>query len=293
MKKYVFGAILFLFLNSINSAISRPLDDIQKQGTIIVAVYGEYPPFSYLNENDEPSGIDVDIAKHIAKKLGVDIDFIWMTAGETSDDDLRNYIWKGHIIHKVKADLMMRAPYDRKYSMKRDDVGLLVNELVHMFGPYHSETWKIVHNVERLPDVPTMSMFQYHKIGVENDSIPYFYLNSAFKGIFRNNTSTYSNNEEAISAMQAGKVDAVMGLRSQISHLHADLPKDEYKLSSNAFPLIGKQKWDIGMAVHNDYRALAYETGDVVTELIMSGEMQKIFDKYNTIYQMPDYYKTE
>lgn len=94
-------------------------------------------------------------------------------------------------------------------------------------------------------------------------------------------------------AMQDAKVDAVMGLRSQISHLFASLPKDEYKLSSNAFPLIGKQKWDIGMAVHNNFRALAYATGDVITELIMSGEMQKIFAKHHTIYEMPAYYQTE
>lgn len=293
MKKFVFLTLILIILVSITQALSRPLDDIQEQGTIVVAVYNNYPPFSFLNDKNEAVGIDVEIARHIAKDLGVDLELMWMTSGESSDDDLRNYIWKGHIVHKMKADLMMRAPYDKAYSMKRDDVGLLVHELVHMFGPYHSETWQIVHNVERLPEVPTMSMFQYHKIGVENDSIPYFYLTTAFNGNFRNNTSAYTNNKEAIAAMQVGKVDAVMGLRSQISYLYAGLAQDEYSLSSNAFPLIGKQKWDIGMAVHNDYRALAYATGDVVTALILSGEMQKIFDKHNTAYQMPDYYKTE
>ena len=293
MKNYVFCILVLVGLCLSSNSWSRSLDDIQEQGTIIVAVYSDYPPFSYLDEDERPVGIDVDIAKKIAKNLEVELDFIWMTPGETSDDDLRNYIWKGHIIHKFKADLMMRAPYDRKYSMKRDDVGLLVHELVHMFGPYHSESWQIVHNVERLPDVPTMSMFQYHKIGVENDSIPYFYLNSAFAGGFRENTRDFVTNKDAINAMQKGEVDAVMGLRSQISSLHATLPSEDYKLASNAFPLIGKQKWDIGMAVHNDFRALAYASGDVVTELIMSGEMQKIFDKHNTIYQIPDYYKTE
>lgn len=293
MNKYVFWVLMLLTLSSINQALSRSLDDIQEQGTIIVAVYADYPPFSSLNDKNEALGIDIDIAKQIAKNLNVELKLLWMTAGESTDDDLRNYIWKGHIIHKMKADLMMRAPYDKTYSMKRDDVGLLVHELVHMFGPYHSETWQIVHNVERLPEVPTMSMFQYHKIGVENDSIPYFYLNSAFNGRFRNNTSYYANNEEAMAAMQKGVVDAVMGLRSQISHLFASLPKSEYNLSNNAFPLIGKQKWDIGMAVHNNYRALAYATGDVIAELIISGEMEKIFAEHNTIYEMPDYYKTE
>ncbi|GEM_PF-196501 len=272
---------------------ARPYDDIIEAGNIRIAVYDNYPPFSYQSSEGEAKGIDVAIAKKIADAFGVELELIWMTAGETTDDDLRNYIWKGHIIHRVKADLMMRTPYDRVYSQKRDDVGLLVHELVHMFAPYHSETWKIVHEIERLPDVPTMSMFQYHPIGVENDSVPYFYLNSAFGGRFREQTSVYTSNDEAFSAMVEGEIDAVMGLRSQMSNLHAELDPDKYQLAENAFPMLGKQKWDIGLAVHNDYRALSYAAGDVITELVMTGGMQAIFDKYNTIYEKPAYYVTE
>lgn len=284
--------ILCILLSS-SFCFAKSLEDIKEQGFIVIAVYSDYPPFSFLTEDNKPTGIDVDLANKIAEGLDVDLQLIWMTPGETSDDDLRNYIWKGHIVHKQKADLMMRAPYDRTYSMKRDDVGLLVHELVHMFGPYHSETWQIVHHKERLPDVPTMAMFQYHPIGVENDSVPYFYLNSAFGGRFRNQTKFYVNNREAFDAMRAGDVDAVMGLRSQMTHLFAELPKEEYALASNAFPLMGKQKWDIGMAVHNDFRALGYAAGDVITELVLTGEMEKIFAKYNTKYEMPEYYQQE
>lgn len=249
--------------------------------------------FLTKKEDGTAKGIDVAIAEKIAESFEVELELIWMTAGETTDDDLRNYIWKGHIIHRVKADIMMRTPYDRVYSQKRDDVGLLVHELVHMFAPYHSETWKIVHEVERLPDVPTMSMFQYHPIGVENDSVPYFYLNSAFGGRFREQTSFYVTNQEAFAAMVAGDVDAVMGLRSQISHMHAELDPEKYKLAENAFPMLGKQKWDIGMAVHNEYRALSYAAGDVITALVLTGGMQAIFDEYKTFYEKPAYYATE
>ncbi|MEM0911331.1 MAG: transporter substrate-binding domain-containing protein [Pseudomonadota bacterium] len=282
-------SMVFVF----SSAQARPYDDIIEAGNIRIAVYDNYSPFSYRTQEGDAQGIDIEIAKKIAESFGVELEFVWMTAGETTDDDLRNYIWKGHIIHGTKADIMMRTPYDRVYSQKRDDVGLLVHELVHMFAPYHSETWKIVHEAERLPEVPTMAMFQYHPIGVENDSVPYFYLNSAFGGNFRNQTSVFVTNEEAFSAMVAGDIDAVMGLRSQMSHLQADLDPDKYKLAENAFPMLGKQKWDIGMAVHNDYRALSYAAGDVITELIMTGKMQAIFDQYKTIYEKPEYYTSK
>lgn len=283
---------IFIWLAFPGFVDARPYDDIKESGKIVIAVYENFPPYSFM-QGGEPAGVDVDIAKEIAKAFDVELELLWMTSGETTEDDLRNYLWKGHIIHKFKADLMMRAPYDRDYSLKRDDVGLLVHELVHMFAPYQSESWQIVHNSERLPDVPTMSMFQYHKIGVENDTVPFFYLTGAFNGRFREKTINYVNIQDAVSAMQAGDVDAVMGMRTQVSWAHSKLDPKNYKLAKNAFPLIGKQKWDIGIAVHNDYRALSYAAGDVITELLLEGKMQKIFDKYDATLEIPEYYGLE
>ena len=285
-------ALLLLFCAMLTNSKSnaRSLDDIVESGTIRIAVYNDYPPFSFLEEN-EAKGIDIDIANEIARALEVTLELVWMTPGETTEDDFRNYLWKGHIIHRIKADVMMRAPNDRSFSQKRDDVGLLVNELVHMFAPYHRESWQIIHNTKTLPEVETMGMFQYHTIGAEIDSIPHFYLTSAFGGRLREKTSHYATNALAFDAMKIGEIEAVMGLRSQISYLSQFVDSSQFKLAANAFPLIGKQKWDIGLAVHNDYRALSYEVGDVITALVIDGKMQAIFDKYSTVYEMPPYYQ--
>ncbi|MBU3021384.1 ABC transporter substrate-binding protein [Aestuariibacter sp. A3R04] len=286
-----FMGVMCLFL-VVSNGVARSLDDIKDSGAIRIAVYNDYAPFSFV-DNGVPRGIDVDIANAIAKSLNVKLALIWMTPGETAEDDFRNYLWKGHIIHRIKADVMMRAPYDPSFSQKRDDVGLLVNELVHMFAPYHRESWQILHNTETLPEVETMGMFQYHTIGAEIDSIPHFYLISAFGGRLRNNTSHYASNGKAIEALEAGKVEAVMGLRSQMSYLSQFVDGNKFQLASNAFPLIGKQKWDIGLAIHTNFRALGYEIGDVITRLVEEGEMAKIFDNYNTTYEKPPYYSAQ
>lgn len=268
---------------------ARSLDDILESQFIVIAVYNDYLPFS-KNIDGQATGIDVDIAKHIAKELGVELRLKWMNADETTEDDLRNHIWKGHYLERTVADVMLRVPYDRAYSQKRDDVGLLVHELVHMFGPYHTETWKIVFNSKRLEDVPTMAVFQYHNIGAEIDSIPHFYLMSAFRGGMREKTKQYDSLALAVSGMQQEEVDAVMGLRSEISFLHHKLDQTQFKLAENAFPLLGKQKWDIGMAVKSDYRALGYAVEDVVSAMVLSGKMADIFAQYNVIYEQPTYY---
>lgn len=284
---------LFLWLSCCSlfcsTTFARSYDDIIESNEISVAVYSDFIPFSY-QENGEAKGIDIEVAKHIAKQLGVTLRFRWMTADENVEDDLRNNLWKGHYLKRSVADLMLRVPYDKKYSELRDDIGERVHAQVHMFAPYHTESWKIVFNNKKIDSVATMATFQYHNIGVEIDSIPQFYLMSAFNGRMRNKAKQYASLPLAISAMQEHKVDAVMGLRSQVSYYQHQLASPAYQLATNAFPMIGKQQWDIGMAVKSDYRQLGYVIADIVEAMIKQGLMKEIFTKYNAIYQIPNLY---
>ena len=273
------------------TAFSRSYDDIIESDEIVIAVYSDFQPFSY-KENGDEKGIDVDLAQVIAKKLGVKLRLRWMTADETVDDDLRNNLWKGHFLNRTIADLMLRVPYDKEYSLLRDDIGELVHQHVHIFAPFHTESWKIVFNSEKIESVETIAVFQYHDIGVEVDSIPQFYLTSAFQGRMRDRAKQYPSITEAISAMTESKVDAVMGLTSQISHYQGELSETNFPLAKNAFPLIGRQQWDIGMAVKADYRQLGYAVADIVENMVKTGEMEQIFSNYNVTYKLPNLYKT-
>jgi len=272
------------------TAFSRSYDDIIESDEIVIAVYSDFQPFSYL-VNGKEKGIDVDLANVIAKQLGVKLRLRWMTADENVDDDLRNNIWKGHFLNRTVADLMLRVPYDRDYSLLRDDIGELVHQHVHMFAPFHTESWKVIFNSKKIDSVETIAVFQYHDIGVEVDSIPQFYLTSAFQGRMRDRAKQYPSISEAITAMTESKVDAVMGLTSQISHYQGELSATNYPLAQNAFPMMGQQQWDIGMAVKSDYRELGYAIADIVENMIKTGGMEKIFAKYNVTYKIPNLYK--
>ncbi|KGJ94180.1 substrate-binding periplasmic protein [Colwellia psychrerythraea] len=291
MKSKFYSFFLWLSCCSLlcSTAFARSYDDIIESNEITVAVYSDFIPFSY-QENGQAKGIDVEVAKHIAKQLGVSLRFRWVTADENVEDDLRNNLWKGHYLKRSVADLMLRVPYDKKYSELRDDIGERVHEQVHMFAPYHTESWKIVFNTKKIDDVSTMAVFQYHDIGVEVDSIPQFYLLSVFNGRMRNRTKQFPSLASAISAMAEQKIDAVMGLRSQVSHYQQQLESPTYQLASNAFPMLGKQQWDIGMAVKSDYRQLGYAVADIVEAMISQGQMKKIFEQYNAVYQIPNLY---
>ena len=277
------------------TAFCRSYDDIIESNEIVIAVYNDFKPFSY-KENGKEKGIDIELAQAIAKQLGVKLRLRWMTADENVDDDLRNNLWKGHYLKRTVADLMLRVPYDRDYSLLRDDIGELVHQHVHMFSPYHTESWKIIYNREKIESVETIGVFQYHDIGVEVDSIPQFYLSSAFRGRMREHAKQFPSISQAIEGMTANKVDAVMGLSSQVSYYQSTISEkstiqsSKYVLAENTFPMIGQQQWDIGMAVKTDYRQLGYAVADIVEAMVTQGEMKKIFTKYQVLYKTPDLY---
>ena len=271
---------------------ARSFDDIIESGEIIIAVYKDYAPFSY-QEDGVAKGTDVDLAKQIAKELGVSLKLRWMTAGEKTDDDLRVNLWKRSKLHPILSDLMLRVPYDSNYSQQRNDIGELAHAQVHMFAPYHTEAWKILYNSKKIEEVSTIAVFQYHDIGVEVDSIPQFYLLSAFRGSMRNHAKQFASIALAADAMAKNKVDAVMGLRSQMAYFHHKLASEKYQLASNGFPSMGRQQWDIGMAVKADYRQLAYAVSDIVANLIKQQQMQAIFDKNHAYYQLPEFYQSQ
>lgn len=75
---------------STESSLQRVLD----AGKLTVVGSGGYPPFNYFDENGDIVGFDVDVGKEIAKRLGVELDYV------TSDWDgltegLRNKRYDG------------------------------------------------------------------------------------------------------------------------------------------------------------------------------------------------------
>ena len=45
---------------------------MKDRGTLKVGLMGTYQPYNFLNDKKEMDGFDADIAKEIAKRLGVD-----------------------------------------------------------------------------------------------------------------------------------------------------------------------------------------------------------------------------
>ncbi|RRW03344.1 substrate-binding periplasmic protein [Stutzerimonas stutzeri] len=269
----------------------RAFDDIIESGVLKGAMYENFPPYSY-QQDGQPRGVDFELAQKLAEGLGLKLEVLWVTPDETLDDDLRNFIWKGHYLRRdVLADVMLRVPYDREFSYKRNELGELINELVVMFGPYQRERWQTVYDDRRIEDVPSVAVFQYHPIGVEVDSVPSFYLSSVFEGRLAKNLHHYPSVQQAFAALKEGEVDATMAMRGEIEWLMAQAGDSHLKLAENAYPNMGKQVWDLGMAVHESNRQLAYALEEVLEPLILEGGMEKLYAKHGLHYELPGLYQ--
>jgi ABC-type amino acid transport substrate-binding protein len=291
---------LLLAIASSTIAQARYYDVVIESGFIRVGVYKDFPPYSYI-ENGEPAGIDVELGKAIAEKLGVRFEPHWIIPDENLEDDLRNNVWKGHYLDKSEdgahipknvADLMMRVPYDKEYSYRQDiSTGEYVNEMVVMFGPYQRETWQIAFDSSKIDKVSTIAKFQYHPIGVEIDSLPDFYLTSAFNGRMRDQTKHYAKAEDAYAALDRGEVTGVMSMRAEADHWLSRANNPKLKLAENGFPMIGKQKWDIGMAIRQSDRQLGNEIDWIMERMILSGEVEQLFNKLGLQHELPGLYQ--
>ncbi len=87
--KSLLGALLVTLVTLGAAQAGSVLDSIMAKKSIKVATDANWPPQSFINDKNEMDGFDVDVAKEIAKRLGVDIEFItpsWdiITAGNWS-----------------------------------------------------------------------------------------------------------------------------------------------------------------------------------------------------------------
>lgn len=78
--KLLFAATLAGLMFTINSACADALDGIMKSGQIRIAIPEDFPPFGSVGTDMQPQGYDIDVAKLIAKGLGVKLKLVPVTS---------------------------------------------------------------------------------------------------------------------------------------------------------------------------------------------------------------------
>ena len=262
--------------------VGQDFDTVLERGYLTFAVYEDFAPYSWMS-GTEPKGIDIDIAKAIAKEMEVEARFNFFASDENVDADFRNQIWRGALIDGEVSNIMMHAPYNKDLQCR--------NEFVVLGGQYYNETLATAYQKDAFPDgAPTTPFYRFHKVGVENDTVSDFYLSNFSAGMLRKNVVHYTDHKAAFDGLVKREVDAVMGVKGKLEYLDQTGDIDD-KIAVDTPPLVNfsLNEWTIGIAVNFRYREIYYTADGVIEDMVKDGRMQKIFDKYQVSYAKPDY----
>ncbi|SIR14252.1 amino acid ABC transporter substrate-binding protein, PAAT family [Aromatoleum tolulyticum] len=251
--------------------------EVQQAGTLRVAVYADYAPFSARGK-----GIDVAIAQSLAERLGMRAEIVEFPPDENMSDDLRNMVWKGHYLGRRPADVMLHVPVDAQFAAQNDKVAI--------FGPYHLETMALARNPARVQAATgsaavAFEVFTREKVGVELDTHASDFMLHVLNGRLRDNVVHFRSVAEAAAAMVKGEVSAVMAPRSQ---LEAALKEQkQFEIDALNMPELRVKGWPLGMAVKADSKELAAALSEALADLQRSGELARIFSAHGVTHKLP------
>lgn len=275
-RRLLQGLVLLPFAGVLPAVAGDGLAAIRQRGRLRVAVYNDFPPYAMAGGK----GIDADLARAIAGKLGLSAEVVGYNADEDMNDDLRNMVWKGHYLGTQPADVMMHVPVDEYLAR--------ANDKVRIFGAYHRESLALARNPQRIPALAgsaavALEIFTREKIAVETASLADSFLLSALNGRLRENVVHFRTVGEAAAALRSGQVSAVLATRAELeAALH---PEDRVAVDLPKFAELKVDGWPLGMAVKAEERELAEAIAQALGELKADGTVAAIFRRHGISYQ--------
>ncbi|WP_233201315.1 ABC transporter substrate-binding protein [Chromobacterium alticapitis] len=248
MKK-TFALALAVTLTS-TAALADRLDDIKKAGVLRVAAFDSNPPFGFLDaKTRQISGLDVDVAQHIAKKLGVKLQLVPTNPAN-----------RVPLLVSGKADIVAANFTVTDERKKQVDFSL----------PYFASGQQFIVRKGALQKPEQLSGL---RVGVDKGTTQEVYLREKYP---KTTVVAYDDTPLAFTALRNGNVQAITQDGSKLAALLANAPdKAKYELApftlTREFQAIGLPKGEA---------RLTKVVNDTLRELEKSGDAAKIYDHW-------------
>lgn len=238
-------------------ALSRARD----KGLLTACVDPYNFPFS-ANDSDPP-GFDVEIVRAVAKRGGMRANYFWADTGTRGG---LGRALRQSIVAK-KCDLFMGI------AIGEDSAEELKEKNLVLTRPYLGLGYILVVD-ESLPGVARLVDLKNVKIGVPM-STPvdaYLFDNGYERGL-------YLRNRDIIKAIVQGEVHAGMVWSPALAQGRVDFPDGKFRAVPGYTPEAGL-RWNMAVAVPRSEAAMKQFLDDSIGEMLKSGELQKIVERY-------------
>lgn len=217
-------------------------------GKLIMATNAEFPPYEFY-DNNQIVGIDADIARAIATKLGMELEITDMAF-----DSLIPALQSG------KADFVAAGMTVDPDRLKNVD-----------FTDTYATAAQVIIVTEDSP-VKALDDLEGKKIGVQTGTTGDIYTDK----IKDAKVQRFNKGMEAVMALSQEKIDAVI-IDKEPAKVFAE-QKQGLKILSDAF-----EEEQYAIAIKKGNTELLNKMNGALKELKDSGELQKIVDRYITV----------
>ena len=264
-------------------AFARPLDEVIESKVLHVVLYDDNEPFSW-SADGQIRGIDADIARAIAAKLGVEADLIVRMQGEKLDQDLRYNIVRGTPGGGIAGDVMLHVPVDREFSQT-------FREAV-IGNAYFQQRVALAVRSDRATEVTSFDTFKpgpddkSEKIGVQLGTVADYFLLGYAGGTLINNVAHYIKPAQGAARFASGETTAILGVQSSLQSLLKSRGETA-KWLSPPMPGIVRTSWVLGTAVNERSRDLGHAIASALDAMKADGTLKSICEKYGVTYLPP------
>ena len=220
-------------------------------GKLTMATNATFPPYEY-HEGDKIVGIDAEIAKAVADKLGLEL-----------------------VIEDVEFDSIIAGVQAGKYDI--GCAGMTVTEdrlkSVNFSTSYATGIQSII--VKEGSPIKTIDdlLKGNYKVGVQSGTTGDIYMSDSKNGVGENRIDRFKSGNDAVIALKAGKVDAVC---------IDNEPAKAYVAANSGLVILEtpytEEKYAI--AISKDNEALLAAINKALDELTKDGTIAKIIEKY-------------
>jgi len=260
MKTKIFLGVLIIaiviagILFAINSKTNEEGSSLQKildKGTLVLGLDDSFPPMGFRNENNEIVGFDIDVAKEVSKRLGVEL-VLQPISWTAKEQELNSYnidcIWNGMSVNE-----------ERKQSMS-------------LSIPYLENSMSFVAKEDN--SINTLEDLKGKKVGVQSGSTAEEILQES---------EIYSELEEVIS--YTDNITAFMDLEiNQIDVVFLDNVVANYYITSNNKPYkvleegLAEEEYAIGFRKQDT--ELTDKVNEILLEMKQDGSLAEISTRW-------------
>lgn len=234
-----------------STAEDNSLQKVMDSGKLVLGLDPTFKPMGYTDDNDEIVGFDIDVAKEVTKRMGVELETYsvnWDTKEQDLDAGTIDCIWNGLSVSDSRKQVMLMSdPY-------------MKNEMVFV--------------VNKSSGIESQDDLAGKNIAVQNGSTAQEILNTSDVVANGATTTELATNVEALQQLELNMVDAVF-LDSVVAQYEVSTSGKDYVILPDG---LAPEEYAIGFKLGS--QSLCDKVMEIIKEMKKDGTLAEISTKW-------------